>query len=65
MVYSQHLGYMRSYTYLFNLTAGDKLRAVLSWPTTVDFDIYFYRNGSNILNRGALLAGETSPGNNP
>jgi hypothetical protein len=57
VIYSQHIGYMPSYTYSLNLTAGDTFRAVLSWPTTADFDIYLYSNGSNILNRAIRLAG--------
>lgn len=36
-------------TYLINLKAGDRLRASLSWPSSLDLDLYLYSDGQNLL----------------
>ena len=47
--YSTFTGYIPSYVYPMTLSAGDVIRGYLTWPSTIDLDIYLYKSGQNLL----------------
>lgn len=49
--YQTYTGHFPSYVYSVTLNAGDRLKAVLSWPDNVDLDLYLYSDGMNLLSR--------------
>ena len=53
--YTQFFGHIPSYTYPFQINAGDVLRGLLSWSNSQDLDIYLYRSGMDLLSRNTWV----------
>lgn len=49
IVYDQFTGYIPSYIYPVTVNAGDVITATLSWSGSEDLDIYFYKDGMDLL----------------
>ena len=63
--YGTYTNTIPSYTYPFTLNAGDTIVANLYWPSSADLDIYFYKQGQDLLSRSVWLAREYSATNDP
>ena len=63
--YDSISGTLPSSVYPFTFRANDVLKATLSWPSSVDMDLYIYPDNVNFMQRSGYLDREFSGNLNP